>query len=285
MRLGGKRITHSSTSAGRLHDFFWREGHSFGRRKYRPGYSPANTQVGFSRQMTANPDLGIRFWTPSSVFVALPPLRQPAPPPAICGALLLMSTTVLMQLLKLLVTFTVVLVTFTTLLVIFCGTSAAVPLAYTIRRLFLVERCVSRRHAARHMLARDVDVPITRILVWTGHDGLYDQQADFVPFLVARQVSRILPRAPLAVVLPLSRVTMANIGVTLCEGDNERSRFVGKAKSLDFANRLFSLLIKVHRLRPRPRIARQRPRVVDKGIEHRWGLCAKRWCQHPGNGA
>ena len=121
--------------------FFWREEHSFGRRKYRPGYSPANTQVGFSRQMTANPDLGIRFWTPSSVFVALPPLRQPAPPPAICGdsvaalalgriqspmvfsttrdgpqaqkgsaALLLMSTTVLMQLLKLLVTFTVVLV-------------------------------------------------------------------------------------------------------------------------------------------------------------------------------
>ena len=130
--------------------FFWREGHSFGRRKYRPGYSPANTQVGFSRQMTANPDLGIRFWTPSSVFVALPSLRQPAPPPAICGdsvaalalkrtqspmvfsttrdgpqaqkgsaALLLMSNTVLMQLLKLLVTFTVVLVTFTTLLVIF----------------------------------------------------------------------------------------------------------------------------------------------------------------------
>lgn len=35
--------------------------------------------------MTANPDLGIRFWTPSSVFVALPPLRQPAPPPAIRG--------------------------------------------------------------------------------------------------------------------------------------------------------------------------------------------------------
>lgn len=100
--------------------------------------------------MTANPDLGIRFWTPSSVFVALPPLRQPAPPPAICGdsvaalaleriqspmvfsttrdgpqaqkgsaALLLISTTVLMQLLKLLVTFTVVLVTFTTLLVTF----------------------------------------------------------------------------------------------------------------------------------------------------------------------
>lgn len=91
------------------------------------------------------------------------------------------------------------------------------------------------------MLARDVDVPITRILVWTGHDGLYDQQADLVPFLVARQVSRILPRAPLTVVLPLSRVTMANIGVTLCEGDNERSRFVGKAKSLDFADRLFSL--------------------------------------------
>ena len=91
--------------------------------------------------MTANPDLGIRFWTPNSVFVALPPLRQPAPPPAIRGdsvaalalgriqspmvfsttrdgpqaqkgsaALLLMSTTVLMQLLKLLVTFTVVLV-------------------------------------------------------------------------------------------------------------------------------------------------------------------------------
>ena len=121
-----------------------------GRRKYRPGYSPANTQVGFSRQMTANPDLGIRFWTPSSVFVALPPLRQPAPPPAIRGnsvaalalertqspmvfsttrdgpqaqkgsaALLLMSTTVLMQLLKLLVTFTVVLVTFTMLLVTF----------------------------------------------------------------------------------------------------------------------------------------------------------------------
>lgn len=100
--------------------------------------------------MTANPDLGIRFWTPSSVFVALPPLRQPAPPPAIRGdsvaalalertqspmvfsttrngpqaqkgsaALLLMSATVLMQLLKLLVTFTVVLVTFTTLLVTF----------------------------------------------------------------------------------------------------------------------------------------------------------------------
>ena len=98
--------------------------------------------------MTANPDLGIRFWTPSSVFVALPPLWQPAPPPAIRGdsvaalaleraqspmdfsttrnwpqaqkgsaALLLMSATVLMQLLKLLVTFTVVLVTFTTLLV------------------------------------------------------------------------------------------------------------------------------------------------------------------------
>lgn len=98
--------------------------------------------------MTANPDLGIRFWTPSSVFVALPPLRQPAPPPAIRGdsvaalvlgrtqspmvfsttrngpqaqkgsaALLLMSTTVLMQLLKLLVTFTVVLVTFTVVLV------------------------------------------------------------------------------------------------------------------------------------------------------------------------
>lgn len=65
--------------------YFWREGHSFGRRKYRPGYSPANTQVGFSRQMTANPDPGIRFWTPSSVFVALSPLRQPAPPPAICG--------------------------------------------------------------------------------------------------------------------------------------------------------------------------------------------------------
>ena len=135
------------------------------------------------------------------------------------------------------------------------------------------------------MLARDVDVPIARILVWTGHDGLYDQQADLVPFLVARQVSRILPRAPLTVVLPLSRVTMANIGVTLCEGDNERSRFVGKAKSLDFANRLFSLLIEVHRSRSRPRIAQQRPRVVDKGIEHRWGLCAKRWCQHPGNGA
>lgn len=35
--------------------------------------------------MTANPDLGIRFWTPSSVFLALPPLRQPAPLPAICG--------------------------------------------------------------------------------------------------------------------------------------------------------------------------------------------------------
>lgn len=100
--------------------------------------------------MTANPDLGIRFWTPNSVFVALPSLRQPAPPPAIHGdsvaaltleraqnsmvfsttrdgpqaqkgraAPLLMSTTVLVQLLKLLVTFTVVLVTFTTLLVIF----------------------------------------------------------------------------------------------------------------------------------------------------------------------
>ena len=52
--------------------FFWREGPSFGRRKYRPGCPPVNTQVGFSRQMTANPDLGIRFWTPNSVFVAAP---------------------------------------------------------------------------------------------------------------------------------------------------------------------------------------------------------------------
>ena len=54
-------------------------------RKCRLGCLRSDTQVGFSRQMTANPDLGIRFWTPSSVFVALPPLRQPAPPPAICG--------------------------------------------------------------------------------------------------------------------------------------------------------------------------------------------------------
>ena len=85
IRLGGERDTHCSTFPRRVRKFFWREGHSFGRRKYRPGYSPANTQVGFSRQMTANPDLGIRFWTPSSVFVALPPLRQPTPPPAIRG--------------------------------------------------------------------------------------------------------------------------------------------------------------------------------------------------------
>ena len=85
MRLGGERDTHSSTSAGRLRDFFWREGHSFGRRKYRPGCPPVNTQVGISRQMAANPDLGIHPGTPSSVFVALPPLRQPAPPPAIRG--------------------------------------------------------------------------------------------------------------------------------------------------------------------------------------------------------
>lgn len=153
MRLGGERDTHSSTSAGRLREFFLARRTAGGvrrRRKYRPGCPPVNTQVGISRQMAANPDLGIRFWTPSSFFVALPPLRQPAPPPAIRGdsvaalalertqspmvfsttrdgpqaqkgsaALLLMSTTVLMQLLKLLVTFTVVLVTFTTLLVIF----------------------------------------------------------------------------------------------------------------------------------------------------------------------
>lgn len=88
MRLGGERDTHSSTSAGRLRKFFLARRTAGGvrrRRKYRPGYSPANTQVGFSSQMTANTDLGIRFWTPSSVFVALPPLRQPAPPPAICG--------------------------------------------------------------------------------------------------------------------------------------------------------------------------------------------------------
>ena len=176
---------------------FWREGPSFGRRKYRPGYSPANTQVGFSRQMTANPDLGIRFWTPSSVFVALPPLRQSTPPPAIRGdsvaalalerthrqghhrqlpqappglrprqrrdsdrrgaqggggthqaaprshgadrgraALLLISATVLMQLLKLLVTFTVVLVTFTVVLVTF--TTLLVTFTVVLVQQFLI---------------------------------------------------------------------------------------------------------------------------------------------------
>ena len=221
--------------------------------------------------MTANPDLGILFWIPSSVFVALTPaaarsasshswrLRRGSCPGAHSKPYGLLDhkrraagpegkrspavdvyhgTDAATQ-----VTSDFYCGTSDFYYVtsdIYCGTSAAVPLAYAIRRLFLVEHCVSRRHAARHMLARYVDVPITRILVWTGHDGIYDQQADLVPFLVARQVSRILPRAPLTVVLPLPRVAMANIGVTLCEGDNERSRFVGKAKSLDFANRLFS---------------------------------------------
>ena len=76
-----------------------------------------------------------------------------------------------------------------------------------------MEHRVARRHADGHALAGRENPLIPGVFVGARDEYPLDVERELVPFFVARKVPSVLARVPLAVVLPISIVAVAEVRI------------------------------------------------------------------------